>query len=277
MHLIADSGSTKTDWALINQEGDVMKIQSVGLNPIYLSEDKIVTLLNQIQAFQTHKYSINKVNFYGAGCLSKEHCQLVENAIKTVFENAKTIRVNNDLLGAVHATCWNEPGIVGILGTGSNACYFDGKNIHQKTAALGYILGDEGSGAYFGKILIQKILYGLLPNDVITDFEQAYSLDKSKIIKSVYQEERPNVFLASFMPFYEKHRHVLELKHMLKAGFKSYISNHILCYDEVAELPIHFVGSIAKIFYPELLEVASYMDLELGKIVQSPIDELVKG
>ena len=276
MLLIADSGSTKTDWALIKEDGACSLHLTPGINPVYMSTRDIIHLLNKEAWINAHADSVLKVRFYGAGCMSEMHCQVVEKALKNIFVQANDIRVRDDLTAAARATCGSQPGLVGILGTGANACYFDGEKIHQNTPSLGFILGDEASGAYFGKLLIRKILYNELPTSVIDDFNQKYKMDKSQIIREVYQNPNPHVFLARLMPFYTRHRQVLEIAFILKKGFREYLTHHILCYEQAHELRVHFVGSIAKIFHSELLETATSMDISLGKIIRSPIDALVK-
>jgi len=275
MQLIADSGSTKTDWAIVQKDCEPITFQSAGINPVFHSTQEIITLLLGTDWVKTYGSKITHLQFYGAGCMSDMHCNIVEKALRKVFSGVTSLRIQDDLTGAVKACCGLTPGIVGVLGTGANACYFDGETIHQHTPSLGYILGDEGSGAYFGKMLLKKILYKELPLVIIDDFRISYGLNKAEIIQSVYHNDHPNVFLASFMPFYAKHQQVLEIKFMLKKGFREYLTHHILSYEQAAELPVHFVGSIAKIFHSELLETSSSMNISIGKTLASPIDALV--
>jgi glucosamine kinase len=218
--------------------------------------------------------SVKGVYFYGAGCSSVELNQIVEIGLRRIFPNAD-ILVEHDLLACAYSTYDGKPVISCIIGTGSNSCYFDGKNVSEEIPALGYILGDEGSGSFFGKQLISNFLYKRLPREISDDFIQTYNLGKDELIDRVYMRENANVFIASFMPFLAKHKSHEYIKKMVRDGFKRFLEIHVCCYRNYREVEVNFVGSISEIFEEQLREAAIEFGIQIGIIIRRPVDSLV--
>ena len=250
--LTADSGSTKTEWHYVGADGQAHVYSTDGINPYYQTSAEIVRqvetqLLPYLSQFPT------VIRFYGAGC-SPEKAPIVKNALQTLFPSAQ-IEVGSDLLGAARITCGTQPGIVGILGTGSNSCYYDGTSIKQNISPLGYILGDEGSGAVLGKLLVGDVLKNQLPEELKKAFLQRFQVTPADIIEQVYRRPFPNRYLAKFSVFYAEHPESSELQALLKQSFDAFVRRNLLQYPEVTHLPLHFVGSIAFHYADVLKEV----------------------
>lgn len=274
MILVADSGSTKCDWILANQNGVKENYQTIGFNPVYVNAEEIATAIEG-NPLAGRRQEVEKVFFYGAGCSSPEFQKIVADGIKKVFPTAQ-VQVSHDLDGAAYATCKGKPGISCILGTGSNACFFDGKNVSQERPSLGYILGDEGSGAYFGKILVTKFLYKQLPEDIYQLFSNKYSIGKTQIIDSVYRKPRPNTFLASFMGFFGENKTHPFIRQIIASGLNDFLVTHVCCLKDYKNFLCHFVGSVAFYFQDILEEEATKLEIKVGNILQKPIDGLVE-
>lgn len=274
MILVADSGSTKCDWILMDRPDNQILTHTMGFNPFFHSSDLISQKILDNNQLNENSDRVAEVYFYGAGCSSKDRNEIVENALKRCFKEARIIKVDHDLTGAALATARDKPGITCILGTGSNSCYFDGERIHEAVPALGYILGDEGSGSYFGKILLSKYLYKHLPADIYEAFESRYNISKEIIFTNVYNLPNPNVYLASFMKFISDYREHPFFKDMIYRGLASFINIHVWCYQNFREVPVHFVGSIAFYFKEVLEEVARNHRFQVGRIEQRPVDPL---
>ena len=200
MIFIIESGSTKSDWVLIDDKNNQSFYKTIGFNPYFHSADVIGSEIRKNKELIDLVDEIDRIYFYGAGCSSEELNNIVQNGLGSVFTSAKII-VEHDLLACAFATYDGEPGISCILGTGSNSCYFDGNDLHEEVPALGYVLGDEGSGSYFGKFLLSSYLYNKLPKEISEAFDKKFGLSKDEIIDRVYKQPNPNVFIASFMPF----------------------------------------------------------------------------
>ncbi|MDR1054557.1 MAG: ATPase [Prevotellaceae bacterium] len=272
MILIADSGSSKTAWSSINNSAVAECITS-GINPFFLDSADIIQLLKN--EFTLGKENLQKVFFYGAGCVHEKK-QVIYKALR-VFFNTDNISVDNDLLGAARALCQNKPGIVCILGTGSNSCYYNGNEITRHISPLGYILGDEGSGAVLGKRLVADILKNQLPKDIRDDFFTMYLLTEGEIMENVYRKPFPNRFLAQFTKFIDGHIDKPELNELVNNCFKEFIHRNIMKYGEqVLHLPINFTGSVACIFRANLENVLNDCGLSIGKVTQSPMAGLIE-
>ncbi|MEN9700464.1 MAG: hypothetical protein RLZZ301_1662, partial [Bacteroidota bacterium] len=217
---------------------------------------------------------IKGVYFYGAGCSSPELNQIVERGLRQIFPQA-SILVEHDLLACAYATYDGKPGISCIIGTGSNSCYFDGKDLLEVLPALGYVLGDEGSGSYFGKQLLSSFLYHKLPAAIEADFIATYGLDKESIISKVYREPNANVFIASFMPFIAKHKEAPFFSEMVYKGMKHFMEVHVCCYPNYQTTGVHFVGSLSKIFEAQLQKAAQELNVHIASIIQKPVTGLV--
>ncbi len=262
MILIADSGSTKTSWRLNGQA-----IETIGLNPVRDSREEIHRVINTLpQAPVTHVF------FYGAGCVHP-YKNAISSAIEQRYPQA-AVCVESDMLGAARATCGHEEGIVGILGTGSNSCLYNGKNIIQNISPLGYILGDEGSGAVLGCTLVGDALKGQLGNELKEQFLERFRLTPQLIIEHVYRQPMPNRFLASLVPFLQENREHPAIHRLLIEQFRRYFLRNISAYKR-NDLPVHLVGGIAGTFQPEISQAASTEGILLGKTIKNPIASLV--
>src|SRR5258708_25233378 len=201
MILVADSGSSKTDWLLTLPNQEVQQFRTSGLNPYFLTEKEIVKIIQeQVPEMVAFAAEIKEIYFFGAGCSSPDRHEIVSNALSYLFTKPY-ISVDSDLLGCAYATCGHEKGLCCVLGTGSNISFFDGEDIHSGKHGLGYVLGDEGSGTWFGKALITDFLYGNMPTDIHALFDQSYTLNKEIVINHVYQQQEANSYLASFAKF----------------------------------------------------------------------------
>ena len=275
MILIADSGSTKTDWVLVKGSNDNLCFETKGLNPYFVSSDEIAAAVSINIEVNSCSAEVDTIHFYGAGCSDPVRNKVLSDGLQKVFSKAK-INVHHDVYGSVIATCGDSSGISCILGTGSNACYYDGNCIDDGRPALGYILGDEGSGAYFGKQFLRDVLYRQLPNQMAEAFSEDYGFSKEDIFEKVYQEERPNAFLASMTHFIARHKQDPYVTKMLYDGFRDFVETHVCQFREHKSVPIHFIGSVAFHFQDQLRNVISDMALEQGKILQKPMTEMLR-
>ncbi|HOK27201.1 MAG TPA: ATPase [Bacteroidales bacterium] len=274
MILIADSGSTKTEWKVIEDGVPGDTYLSSGINPYFLGVEKIVNLLKtEIPLLENREF--NSVWFYGSGCNTEVKKDVIRDALSR-FVRAGKIFVESDLLGAARALCQNEPGIACIIGTGSNSCYYDGKEIVSNVAPLGYILGDEGGAAVLGRKLLSAVLKKQVSQEVIDRFFKTYEITPAQILENVYSMPFPNRFLGGFASFISSNIDMPELQEIVRTSFDEFIKRNILQYPQSKELPVHFTGSIAwnfKIFLEELLVKNS---LKPGKFLLHPMPELVK-
>jgi glucosamine kinase len=275
MILVADSGSTKTDWLLKQPGQEARAFRTPGLNPYFLTEKEIVKILQdqapELVAFNT---DVKEIYFFGAGCSSPDRHEIVSNALSQLFNKAY-ISVDSDLLGCAYATCGHEKGLCCVLGTGSNISFFDGEEIHSGKHGLGFILGDEGSGTWFGKALITDFLYGLMPEDIHMLFNNTYRLTKEEVIQNVYQKPSPNSYLASFARFFNVIRKTEYGSNLIKKGLQEFIDTNIKSYPEYHTFKSHFVGSIAFVFSQELQALCETQDIHIGKIIKQPINDLM--
>lgn len=276
MILIADSGSTKCDWSLIDESGKRLgDFRTMGLNPYFHDAETTENALRANPDLMLISHKIQQVYFYGAGSSTPEMCAIMHEGISSVFKNAHVV-VDHDQLGSAMAVYDGEPCIACILGTGSNSCHFDGKKVYEEIPSLAYILGDEGSGSYFGKILLREYFYKHLPKDIATDFENEYKATKNDIINNIYRKPNANVYLASFMTFIGKHKEHPHVLKMVKAGMIHFIDIHVKCFPMWREVPVHFVGSIGEVFRSCLDEACAESGVRLGKVVRKPIDGLIE-
>lgn len=272
MILIADSGSTKTDWCIGRNLADCRTIASPGINPFHQSTDEIDRLLTSFlwPACQDLP-APTEIHFYGAGCIP-EKAPVVYEALHRHFPQAD-IQVESDLLGAARALCGHKAGIACILGTGSNSCAFDGEHITHHTAPLGYILGDEGSGAVLGKRLVSDCLKRQLPDDLCQALLETYHLTPADILEKVYRQPLANRFLASLTPFLSQHRQRPEIQALLRECFTDFFRRNVCTYP-FRNSPLHFTGSIAYYFQEEVREAAQALGLSVGRILRSPLEGL---
>lgn len=274
--LIADAGSTKIDWAFIAPDGTVHHFRTHGLNPAISNDNTICNLLQQevLPEWKALRQASTptEIHYYGAGCLPAV-CRRMEDILTGLIPGS-TATVASDLLGAARALCGHEAGIACILGTGSNSCLYDGRDIVQHVSPLGYILGDEGSGTALGKRLLGDLLKGLLPEELSQKFAESYGLQEADIIRKVYREPEANRFLASFCPFLKENSTHPEIRRIITDCFRRFFERNIANYGSPL-LPVHFVGSIALHFKEELATTAREYGYHIGKIEQEPIKSLV--
>ena len=280
--LIADSGSTKTDWTLMDVSTTfpathpLMTLQTEGLNPYHKTEEELAGVLKTLSTHESLRSALLvnlQVYFYGSGC-TEAKMPLMRQLLSAAFPRAQ-ISVADDLLGAARALCGHVPGIACILGTGSNSCYYDGQQIITNTPALGYILGDEGGGAYLGKRLISDLLKGQLSAELRDLFLSEYSTTPADLIEHVYRRPQPARYLASFAPFLTTHSDYAELQHLCHTAFTEFFRRNIIG-KYPSHLPIHLTGSIAHHFKESITLVANDLDLQLGQITRSPMEGLLR-
>lgn len=276
IQLIADSGSTKTDWRLIEPDSPARAFQTDGFNPYYQRTDQIAATLRVQLLPVLGGAPVSDVFFYGAGCSGPAVNSIVGDALRAALPTAQTIDVNSDMLGAARAAAGREPGIVCILGTGSNACCYDGGQITQGIQSLGFWLGDEGSGGYLGKTLVRDFFQERLPTDLRTAFQKRYALDRPTLLENAYQKPFPNRYFAHFTPFLSEniaHPHVVTL---VTEAFTLFLSTYVRRFPEADTWPVHFVGSVAHYFAESLQRAVSQTGLTLGRIVKAPAERLVE-
>jgi glucosamine kinase len=271
--LIADSGSTKTDWRFIDQMGRIHQFSGQGLNPYFMEKEQMIEILDKellpLLAPMIGKDSFRGY-FYGAGCGSNANCERVTFALLSVFPEAE-IQVYSDLLAAAHGLCGHSEGIAAILGTGMNSCLYDGKQIIEQLPSLGYVLGDEGSGAYIGKHLLADYLNRDMPSEMSKRFESRFSLSKDQILHAVYKESNPNRFLASFSKFIYQNISDTYCVELVAQGFRRFLDLHICRYEASSRLPVHCTGSVAFWYSNILRRVVEEKGLVLGRVLETPI------
>lgn len=272
--LIADSGSTKTDWVLCNGSIIVKRIKTQGLNPTIQNSDEILAVLKAELADNIDTTAPQKIFFYGAGCAYETANNRMKQALEAIF-TTKEIEIYSDLLASARALCGHEEGIACILGTGSNSCLYDGKNIIDNTPSMGYILGDEGSGAHLGRQLVSDCVKKQLPKAIREKFMQEYNLDVATILERVYHTPLPNRWLASLTPFIQENKKNAEVHTMLKHCFTQFFQRNVMVYRR-SWLPIHISGGIGMNFSEEIRETAESLGLSVGNIVESPMEGLIK-
>ncbi len=259
--LVADSGSTKTDWRL-----DGHSIETLGINPVRDSEEQVQGVVSSLP-----DADVRDIFFYGAGCIPPFKEKVVR-ALALKFPKA-SIQVESDMLGAARALCGRERGIVCILGTGSNSCLYDGECIVANVPPLGYVLGDEGSGAVLGRVLVSDLLKGMLDAELKERFLSDFSLTQEEILDRVYRQPMANRFLAGLVPFIIKHKGEESVHHLVVGEFRRFFVRNVVRYRRT-DLPVCFVGGIAHSFCDELHEAAGQEGFEVGTILRSPIDKM---
>lgn len=275
MILLADSGSTKTDWGIVENGKLVKKIRTRGMNPFQMSEDEIAEEIKTSLVPELPSSTIDNIYFYGAGC-TPEKQPIVERSLRKNLTVTGVCEVASDMLAAARGVCGHESGIACILGTGSNSCAYDGNKIVKNVSPLGFILGDEGSGAVLGKLLVGDILKNQMPKKVIDRFFEKYKLTSAEIIDRVYRQPKPNTFLASFVPFLGENISEPRIYNLVKESFRSFLRRNVRQYDGWDRLAIGFNGSIAKIYREPLEEALKEEGMHLGRIVQAPMEGLVE-
>lgn len=276
MILIADSGSTKTDWCVCNGTDKLCIINTQGINPYHQSIDDIKTIICTEfipQIANISKESITEIYYYGAGCATEIKCNIIKDILAEHFTNAR-INVASDLLGAARALCKNSEGIACVIGTGSNSCLYDGKNIADNIPSLGYILGDEGSSVALGRRLLSDCFKRQLPANVANEFMAEYDLTMESVLENIYKKPLANRYMAQFTPFIAKHREIPQVHNILISCFTDFFKRNVIAYHK-PWLPVHFVGSVATVFSEELIETANSLGMKTGQFIQNPIDGIV--
>ncbi|MBZ5856744.1 N-acetylglucosamine kinase [Flavihumibacter profundi] len=273
--LIADSGSTKCEWCVVDKGKIKKTVFTLGISPYFLDSQQIEELVRRDLYPGIHRFKIDAIFFYGTGCKSIENRKMIQKSLQRIFPVIDIV-VDIDLLGAARAVCLDQKGIACILGTGSNSCYFNGKKIVKNSPGLGYVLGDEGSGSYLGKKVIQYYLYKTFDEELKFRFEDKYKMNEVDILDHVYKQPLPNRFLAGFALFLAENRGHFMVENIIEDGLNDFFFHHICKYNESWKLPIHFVGGVAFGFRDVILELCSSYELEAGTILQHPMEGLVK-
>lgn len=274
MILIADSGSTKTSWCYTGINTNPEYFSTSGINPFFrTAEDIFSELKSELKPRLTG--NLDQIYFYGAGIVNDEKGAVVYSALKRLFPDTE-IEVNSDLLAAARATLQNKKGIACILGTGSNSCLYDGKTIVSHVPPLGFILGDEGSGAVLGRKLVADYLKKQMPEQLSKKFEKKFPMGYAEILNRVYREEKPNKFLATFVPFLKETIEEEYSRDLLEKAFKEFIERNIASYENYKSVPTCFVGSVAFYFQEQLKNVLEKLQLNTGIILKEPLEKLVE-
>jgi len=272
--LIADCGATKGEWCLI-ANGKKKTILTQGISPYFLNQLQIADLLSNELLPKLKGITVDEIFYYGTGLSNPSNVKIVGAALKQVFRNAKT-EINTDLLAASRALCGKQKGIACILGTGSNSCFYNGKKMVKNSPGLGYVLGDEGSGAYLGKKVIQYYLYKTFDEELVARFEKFFNTSSAEILDNVYKKPLANRYLASFAIFLADNRGHYMIENIIEDGLNDFFFNHLYKYRETWTLPINFVGSVAYGFKDVLRDLCSTYELQLGTVLKKPMQGLVE-
>lgn len=271
--LIADAGSTKVEWCLV--EGKKKKIvRTSGISPYFLSKEDIQLLIKKELASRVDLNNVDEVHYYGTGCANKANALSVKKAIQFHSPSA-SIEVTHDLMGAARGLCGHNKGIACILGTGSNSCYYNGKKIVRNSPGLGYVLGDEGSGSYLGKKVLQHYLYGIFDEELRGRFDLSFMTNPSEILDNVYKKQLPNRYLASFTLFLAENRGHYMIENIIEDGLNDFFFQHLCRYPEVWKQPVFFTGGVAHVFRDVVKQLCKQYEFELGAILQNPMEGLL--
>lgn len=280
--LIADAGSTKVEWVIISEDGNIeARVTTHGLNALMADPEEVTKLFAKAKSLLKPVATVDEIYYYGAGCATPLICKKIKDALMETWATSghplsdEDIHVDSDLLGAARALLGHKPGIACILGTGSNSCLFDGEKITHNVPSLGFILGDEGSGAALGKRLISDAFKGQLPKLVRDNFLSLYELTQEEILDYTYRRPAANRFLASLVPFLKDHLWNPYVYSLVREEFKSFLKRNVSLYPGSHSLPLSFTGSIAYIFSDILSEAAEAQGLKVGKIEKSPMEGLI--
>ena len=273
MIIIADSGSTKTNWRMVDSDKNITACTTGGINPFQVGLDEVVHLINT--EFSLPRTGIVKIWFYGAGCAFPDKNKLIADALSACF-GAPEIHVNSDLLAAAHALCGRRPGIACIMGTGSNSCYYDGKDIMQHVSPLGYVLGDEGSGNHLGRKLLSDILKNQLPESIRQAFFDTYRVTAGDILDHVYRQPFPNRYLAQYAQFVSANIGYPEMQSLACDCFREFFRRNVIQYELARQLPVHLTGGVAFHFSELIRQTATGFGLTVGNITQEPMAGLIE-
>ncbi len=288
MRLIIDAGSTKMEWILMKENVVKSRFMTEGFNPNYSDRQCLENIINLVEtrliaspnndcpvSRRDESTSLQAMHYYGTGCGNPQNCQMIKEVFQNHFPNAE-IHVTHDLMAACHAVLGHEKGIACILGTGSNACVYDGEKLVDKAVSLGYLVGDEGSGMHIGKEVLRAYFYGFMPEDLRRQFEAKYHLELKDFIQHLYHEAQPSKYLASFAEFAGEYKAHPYVQGLVKGCFKAFVEAFILRFDECRSLKVGFVGSVAYYFNDALEETLADCGLTLGKVLKAPAEGLVR-
>lgn len=275
MKLIADSGSTKTTWVLIDNNKVIKTISTPGYNPYYYDTNSLTKSLKNELYSELKDIDITEIHYYGSGCSTETNCSIISNSLLTIFKNANII-VNHDLYGAAVALLQNREGIACILGTGSNSCLWDGKQIIGNVPSTGYLLGDEGSGTYIGMKILKGILEEKAPAQIIEKFHQIENTNLEIILKKIYGTKEPNRYISTISKFAGDNIDNMWIKQTVEQVFTDFIDNHISYYNNYQEIDVSFTGSVAHFFKNELFNACKKRSVTPGIILKNPIEGLIK-
>ncbi len=277
MKLLVDSGSTKADWIAIDDSGKVLfTTQTLGLNPEVLTKEELISRLDTTFDIAHNKNSVSHLFFYGAGCGTDRMKIFLSELFQNYFSNAAVV-VHEDTYAAVYATTpKGEKAIVCILGTGSNCSYYDGRVLHQKVQSLGYIAMDDCSGNRFGRHLLRGYYFNKMPAALAQEFETTYNVQPDPVKQNLYKEPNPNAYLATFAEFLIKHKDTEFCQQYIHEEMEAFVENYIKQFDNYKEVPVHFIGSIAFYLKAELQSVLNKHGIQLGNVLQRPIDGLIE-
>lgn len=270
--LIAESGSTKTDWYLAREDKKPITVKTSGINPYLQTSFDINSLLSH--ELKLKKYKPDEIYFYGAGAGTKENQEELASILQAFFRPRK-IEVHGDMMAAARSMCAKEKGIVCILGTGSNSCYYDGKTMKSQVASLGYIAGDEGSGNHMGKRVLRYYAYKTFDEELNSSFEQMFGNNLTDILNKLYKKPFPNRYLATFTQLLREHRGHYMVENIIEDSINEFFHHHVLKYRESWKYPIHFTGSIANEFKDVIETFCDNLGLSIGKVVKSPLKGLI--
>lgn len=278
MIFLIDSGSTKSDWIAIDEHGNILfeKVRTKGLNPAILTPNELLSRIQENDILRKQKDNVKKIFFYGAGCGTDVPNLALKEVLRSYFKNAE-VSVEEDTLAAVYSTInKDEPAVVCIMGTGSNCTYYDGIKAHQRVKSLGYILMDDASGNYYGKILLQDYFFKHMPETLRISFSEKYNLDSDFIKHNLYKEPNPNAYLAAFAEFMFLHKESQYITNLIKRGVRDLARNMIFQFkEEIKTAPVHFAGTIAYLSQDEIREVGEEMGFKVGNFIRRPIEGLV--
>ncbi len=275
MKLIIDCGSTKADWVIVENLKIFKSFNTEGFNPNYTKTDSIINIVRNTPLNKDIILSIKDIYFYGAGCRNIDNCNKIKEIFTNIFTNAD-IEVTHDMMAACHAILGKKKGIVCILGTGSNSCYFNGEQITSQAISLGYVLGDEGSGAHIGKNLLRDFFYKRMPDDLYLKFKNEHDITIDTLISNTYHSSQVSRYFASFAKFALENINNIYISNLCSICFDEFIENFIDIYDTSIENEIGFVGSIAFYFQDLIKQRLENKGYILGKVVKSPIDGLIE-
>ncbi|WKK87259.2 hypothetical protein [Marivirga arenosa] len=275
MILIGTSGSTKCDWQLVDNKKTLIKKSTKGMNPFFMDDVAISDIVKSLgDEIIDHKKEIEVVYYFGAGCSSKHFAAMLERGISMVF-NHSHLYVKEDIVAAAFATFDGKPSITALMGTGSNACHFDGDIVRQEVSGMDFILGDEGSRSHFGKLLLSKYLKKQLPEAIANDLEKEFQLTKEEILLNVYIKPYANVYLSSFSQFIKERIDHPFLRDMVKQSINEFVTTYVCSYNNYKNLAVNFVGSVPYFFEEIVNEVVEQNELQKGVFIEEPIDLLV--